>query len=320
MSYAFLCLGFLLLLIGSEAVLRGGVELFRALGLPSFFVAVLIGAFAMSAPELSVAMQASVRGMPDIALGDIAGSSIANILLVFGLGALLHPMPAPPRTVFRDSFILIVASFAFTFIALSGYIAQAVGGCLLAGWFGYLVLAYVTDWGRPAHLLPSDMQTNGGREYGGALSIFLVAVGVVCLFFGARLAIDFALLIARNFHVPQTAVALTLVAFGTSLPELVAILRGAGRKGTNGMSGKIIASSIFNILFVLGISALLRPMSVAPMLGGFDVPILAVCAVLLSVLMLFGWRLTRFQGALLLAGYIAYIVSVGLRSGVHLHG
>jgi cation:H+ antiporter len=185
------------------------------------------------------------------------------------------------------------------------------------GWVGYLVLVSLTDWGRPSQLL-SDEARNG--EMGAALGLFVLAVGVVCLFFGARLSIDFAMLIARNFHLPQLAVALTLLAIGTSLPELVSTIVSAARGHPTLASGRLIASSVFNILLVLGIAAVMRPMTAAPTLAQFDAPIMAACAVVIPLLMLFGWRLTRSQGLLLLLGYAGYIVSVGLRSGLHLLG
>ncbi|HTW33539.1 MAG TPA: sodium:calcium antiporter [Rhizomicrobium sp.] len=317
MVYVFLGIGFALLLIGSEAVLRGGTGVFRALGLPPVFVSLLIVSLAMSAPELSVAIQASLRGMSDIALGDVVGSNIANMLLVCGIGALMRPMPAPPRVVFRDGGVLIAASIALVFMAFDGFIPKPFGAVLLAAWIGYLVLVSLTDWGRPPQLL-SDETRNG--EVGGALGLFLLAVGVVCLFFGARLAIDFALLIARNFHLPQLAVALTLLAIGTTLPELISTFVSATRGHPNLISGRLVASSVFNILLVLGIAAAVRPISVAPMLAQFDAPLMAACAIVIPLLMLFGWRLTRGQGLLLLLGYAGYIVSVGLRSGLHLLG
>jgi cation:H+ antiporter len=184
---------------------------------------------------------------------------------------------------------------------------------LLAGWVGYLALVTITDLGRTAEPHASE------PESGEALSLFLIAVGAVGLFFGARLAIDFAVLIARDFHLPQTAVALTVVAFGTSLPELVSTLSSAARGHPNAISGRIVASNVFNVLLVLGIAAVLHPMSIAPGLAQFDMPIMAACAVGVPVLMLFGWRLTRGQGILLLVGYIAYLASIGVRSGVHIH-
>jgi cation:H+ antiporter len=319
MVYVFLGIGFALLLIGSEAVLRGGAGLFRALGIPPIFISLLIVSFAMSAPELSVAIQATTRGMPDIALGDIIGSNIANILLVCGIGALLRPMPAPPRVVFRDSGILIVSSFVLVFVCLGGFIARPFGAFLLAGWVGYLVLVGITDWGRPPQLLAAESGgRNGRQDYGAAVSLFLFAIGMICLFYGARLAIDFAVLIARNFHLPQMAVAVTLVAFGTSLPEFVSTIGSAVRGHPALVSGRLVASSIFNILLVLGIAAAIRPLSVAPMLAQFDAPVMAGCAVVLALLMLSGWRLTRVQGFLLFLGYAGYVVSVGIRNGVHL--
>jgi len=317
MVYVFLGIGFALLLVGSEAVLRGGAGLFRALGLPPIFISLLIVSLAMSAPELSVAIQSSLRGMSDIALGDIVGSNIANMLLVCGLGALMRPMPAPPRVVFRDGGILIAASAALVFMALEGFIPKPFGAFLLAGWVGYLVLVTLTDWGRPSQLLAGEVQKS---EIGGALGLFVFAVGVVCLYFGAKLAIDFALVIARDFHLPQLTVALTLLAIGTSLPELVSTFFAATRGHPSLTSGRLVASSVFNILLVLGIATVMRPMSVAPMLAQFDIPIMAVCAIVIPLLMLFGWRLTRGQGLLLLLGYAGYIVSVGLRSGLHLLG
>jgi cation:H+ antiporter len=313
MVYVFLGIGFALLLIGSEAVLRGGTGLFRVLGLPPIFISLLIVSLAMSAPELSVAIQASLRGMSDIALGDIVGSNIATMLLVCGIGAL----PAPPRVVFRDGGVLIAASIALVFIALEGFIPKLFGVFLLVAWVGYLVLVSLTDLGRPTKLLAGE--TRDG-EMGAALSLFVFAVGVVCLFFGARLALDFALLIARDFHLPQLAVALTLLAIGTSLPEIVSTFVSAMRGHPNLASGRLVASSVFNILLVLGIAAVVRPMSVAPMLAQFDAPLMAACAIVIPLLMLFGWRLTRGQGLLLLLGYAGYVVSVGLRSGLHLLG
>ena len=313
MAYVFLGIGVALLFIGSEAILHGGKGLFDAFGLPPLFIGLLIGSFAMAAPELSVALQASTRGLSDIALGDIVGSSIANLLLVFGLGAVIRPIPAPPRVVFRDGGAFVAASFVLVFVALGGFIGRPLGAVLLAGWLAYLVLVSVTDLGRNAEAHAPE------PDVGPVLGIFLVAVGIVALFYGARLTIDFALLIARDFDLPQTTVALTLVALGTALPELVSTLASAVRGHPNALSGRIVASNVFNILLVLGVVAVLQPMSVAPGLAQFDMPVMAACAVIVPLLMLFGWRLTRGQGVLLLLGYVAYVVSVGLRGGVQFH-
>lgn len=315
MLYSFLGIGFVLLVVGSEAVLRGGAGLMRALGLPPFFSGLFVASLAMSAPELSIAAQATARNAPDIALGCIIGGSIANMLLVFGLGALLRPMPAPPRTVFRDGGALVAAGVVLVILLLCDFVVRPMGAALLAGWLAYLALVYVTDWGRAGASFPLP---SGGSAAGGGLGIFLLPFGIACLFFGARFAIDFALVMARDFHLPVAAVALTVLALGTSLPEIVTTMRSAAHGHPGQIASQLIASSIFNILLVLGTAALIRPMTVAPMLAQFDGPIAAACAVLLALLMLSGWRLTRGQGVLLLVGYAAYLVSVGLRAGLHI--
>ncbi len=320
MVYGFLGIGFLLLLIGSNAVLRSGAGLFKTLGLPSNFAALLIASFAMSTPELSVALQAGVRGLPDIALGDIIGSTIANLLLIFGLGALLRPLPGSPRTVFRDGGALILASIVFAGGMFGGSIGRPLGVALLAGLAVYLLLVYVTDLRRVPPSSPHEAQAGvEERIYGGGFGVFLFAFGLICVFFGARLATDFAIVAARDFHLSQAGASLTLVAFGTSLPELVSTLGSAARRDLNRISGNLMASSVFNILLVLGIAACTAPLSVTSMLADFDGPFMAASAIVVAVLMLSGWRLTRGQGAILLVFYAVYLCSIGLRSGMLFH-
>jgi cation:H+ antiporter len=320
MVYAFLAMGFLLLLAGSEALLRGGAGLLRAFDISPIFIGLLVVSLAMTAPELSIALQATAQGVPDIALGDIIGSNIANLLLVFGAGAILRPMPGSPKVVFRDGGVLIVASAFLAFVMLGGFVGRSVGAILLVGWLGYLALTYVTDWGRAPQRLATEThaQVRGG-DYGAGLSFFLAVIGIVCLFFGARFAIDLAVVIARDFHVSQTAVALTLIALGTTLPELLVALGSSARGQSSFVSGHLIASGIFNILLVFAVTVIVRPMAIAPMLSQFDAPVMTGCALVVSVFLLSGWRLSRFQGVLLLAGYVAYIASVAVRSGVRFH-
>lgn len=150
--------------------------------------------------------------------------------------------------------------------------------------------------------------------------MFLLILGVVCIFFGGRFAVDFAVVAAHNFHIPVAAVALTAVAFGTSLPELFATTGSALRGHSNSASGQLIASGVFNILLVMGVVALVHPVAVAPILAQRDGPIMVASLLLLLAMMLMGWRLTRVQGAVLLVGYAAYVASVALRSGLHLFG
>lgn len=317
MVYGFLGIGFVLFFVGSEAILRGGTGLFRALGVPRIFIGLLIAAFAMSAPEMSVALEATVHRAPDVVLGDLVGSNIASCLLVFGLGALLRPMPGSPKAVFRDGGTMILSSLAVLASLVAGFVARSVGVVLLCGWFAYLLLVFLTDWRRPPVLSATQARILTRNEgYGAGLSVFLLAFGAFCLAFGARFAVDCTAVLARELHVPEAAVALTLIAFGTTLPGLVGTLAVGSREPTSLASSQLIASNIFNLLLILGMAAVLRPLSVAAMIADFAGPIMAGSAILLMALLLPGWRLTRPQGGFIFAIYIGYLALVALRSGL----
>lgn len=320
MVYGFLGVSVLLFLIGSEAILRGGIGLFKEVGIPTLFVGVFLAPLAMAAPELSVALQATARSAPDIALGDVIGSVLANILLVFGLGALLRPIPGSPRIVFRDGGTLLAAAILLEAFMLGGELGRIVGAVLLLAWLAYLVLFSITDWRRPPVLSASQLRTQTrSQDYGGGVSLFLFAFGIVCLTFGARFVVDCAIVIARNFHLPQASVALVMVALATSLPEFVSMVAASVRGQTGFVSSHLIASSSFSLLFALGLAALVRPLVVGASFTTVDGPILVVAAVALFGFLLSGWRLTRTQGGLLLLGYFAYLFSVALRAGIPLH-
>lgn len=315
MIFVFLGIGCLLLAAGSEAVLRGGTRLLQLIGVPSNLISVVLVSLALSAPVFSVALQAAVRGLPDVALGVIAGSSLTSLLLVLGLAALLSPLPAPPRTVFRDMAALFVVSLVFLAVLFDRTVTPLIGALLIAAWLGYLLLAVVTELGRPQQTFAVDTR-NGGTSRNPALSLFLLGVGVALLFFGARFTTDFAVVAARALHVPKVSFAATVVAFGTALPLLGAIVASAQRGHSYAASTRVLATMIFTLLTVLGVVALTGPLSVAATLPRFEAPLLAVCTALVAMLMLAGWRLTRWQGALLLLGYVGYVVSVGMRSGL----
>ncbi len=319
MIYGVLAMGLLLLLLGSVAVLRGGAGLVRVLRLPRIFFSLFVASLAMSAPELSIAVQANMRGLPDIALGDIIGSSIANLLLVFGVGALIAPMAAPPRTVFREAGAMIVASIAFVCLLLAGLAVPLAGAILIGVWVLYLVLAYVTEFARPQQTFAAELPA-AANGYSPSVSVFLIVVGAGCLLFGAFFVIDFSVLAANMLHVSRAAIALTVVAFGTALPELGATISSARRGHSYAASSQLLASSIFNLLLVFGIAVCVRPMAVSSILAQVDGPIMIGCAVLIGIFMLFGWRLTRLQGVVLFALYLAYVVSVGIRGGLVIHG
>lgn len=319
MVYAFLGIGFALLLLGSEAVLRGGICLSKTFGLSPLLIGLLVVSAGTSAPELIVSLQAATHGAPDLALGSVIGSNIVNTLLIFGLGALIRPMPSSPKIVWRDGGTMIVASLALLVIIRIGSVTREFGLLLLAGYAAYLVLAFITDWRRPAPLSVAEARVHSRHsETSPALSVFLMLFGLVCLFFGAHFAVDGGVTVARTFHVPEAMIGLTLVALGTSLPELATTVAASFRGHTEIASGGLIGSNIFNILLGLGLTAAIHPLAVSPAIAGADIFVMVGAAVVLVPLLASSWRLTRLQGLFLIVCYAGYIGFVAWRLGYHL--
>jgi cation:H+ antiporter len=315
MAYEFVGVGVLLLILGSEALLHGGIGLSKSLGISPLLIGLVVVSAATSAPELSVALQ-SARAMPDIALGDVIGSNIINLLLILGLGALMRPLPSPPKIVLRDGGTMLVASLALVAIGWSGTITRDIGLIFLAGYAGYLVLGFVTEWRRPSQISSTETRAhcrNGVRAPG--LSVFLIIAGVAALFFGARCLIDGGLAVGDIYHLPQAMVGLTVVALATSVPELVITIVAFARRHSDIAVGHLIASNVFNLLVVLGLTAVLHPLPVSPVFAHVDLYVMAGAAVLLMPLMMLSWRVSRPNGIFLLLCYAAYALFLAQRMG-----
>jgi len=318
MEYAVIGAGLLLLVVGGETVLRGGVGLSRALGLSPLLIGLLVISAGTSAPELVVALRAASHHAPDIALGNLVGSNIVNILLMLGLGALMRPIPSPPKLVFRDGGVMLAASIALVVIAQQGVVTRQIGLYLLAAFATYIVLCFFTDWRRPAQLSISETRAFArlnGHDMATGLALFLLAFGLICLFFGARFVVSGGVAIARDYHIPEDIIGLTVIAFGTSLPELTTTVVASARGQTSIAIGHLIGSNIYNILGVLGLTAFLYPMPVSHEIAGVDVFVMAGAAALIIPLAASGWRITRWQGAFLTLCYFAYIASLAWRMG-----
>ncbi len=320
MAYAFWFIagGLVLLVLGSETVLRGGVGLSRAIGLSPLVIGLLVVAAGTSAPELIVSVEAAYRQAPDLALGNVIGSNIVNILLILGIGALIRPLPSSPRVVIRDGGALMAASVVLVVLMQGGRITQAEGWTLLCGFCVYVVIAFFTDWRRNAVLSVSEVRAQERMKTDmpvtGALLFLLF--GLACLYFGAKFVIDGSLAVADAYRVPQGLIGLTLVALGTSLPELATTTMAAARGATGIVIGTLIGSNIFNILLVLGITASIHPLSVDPVLAHVDAFVMLAAAAVLVPLLVSGWKLSRARGFLLLIGYVAYVAFLAWRQGL----
>ncbi len=302
--------GLVLLALGGEGVIRGAVGIARRLGLSELLIGLTLIGFGTSAPELLTSVNAAISGAPGIALGNVIGSNISNVLLVFGMVALIRPIPINPAAITRDGLVMIVASVTLVTMALSfGELNRPLGGALVA----LLVIYIATVWmlerrgGPAANVHKGEAHTHDPVPDALWLSALLALGGLGFLVFGADLLVEGAVTLARVAGMSETVIGLTIVAIGTSLPELVATL-AAALKGKNDVAfGNIVGSNIYNIFGIVGLTALVKPITVPPEVSLVDWGVMCLSAVLLLLFATIGRRVTRLEAACLVAFYAAYI-------------
>lgn len=316
MDYLYLVLGLLVLVIGGEAALRGAVGLAQALGVSAAIIGLTVMGFGTSAPELVVTVRAALDGNVDIGVGNIVGSNIANSLLILGIGALICPLFCDPHAVRRDGAVMVLAMTAFCLISLTEEIQQWQGGVMVASLVAFIVWSYFHDKKHhdPAAALHEDFakETPGVSTNKLHITLYMI-VGLAGLSFGADLMVNSAVRIAERAGLPQSIIGLTIVAFGTSLPELGATAIAAWRRHTDIAVASVLGSNIFNILGVLGVGALVTPLSIAPNIANLDQWIMLAATMLLMPVIISGWRIDRREGLVLFALYLAYVSSMAFR-------
>ncbi len=317
MAYAFVGFGLALLIIGSEAVLRGGVGLSKTFGLSPLLIGLLVVSAGTSAPELVVSLEGAFHNAPALALGNVIGSNLVNILLILGMGALIRPIPTSPKIVLRDGGVMAASSVALVVLVSFGAITRQYGWMLLAGFAAYVILSFATDWRRAPQHCASEVRAHsrGDAEPTPSMSIIMLIFGLACLYFGGSYVVDGGVALARAHHVPQAVVGLTLIAFGSSLPELATTIAASLRGQSSIAVGNLIGSNIFNILLVLGVTATVHPLAVSHLVSDVDLYAMLAAALVLPLLLASRWQLTRAQGAMLVLSYVAYIATLAWRQG-----
>lgn len=308
--------GLLALLAGGEVLVRGASSLARSLGMSPLVVGLTIVAFATSAPEMAVTVDAALAGNPGIALGNVVGSNIVNVLLILGATALIVPLAVASQLVRIDIPVLIALSTLSLVLALDGTISRADGALLVGVALAYLALAVVV--GRR-----SARDQAGARDRSGPSArhlgrdVLLILLGVALLVVGARALVDGASDVARAWGVSDLVIGLTVVAAGTSLPELVTSVVAALRKEPGMAVGNIAGSCILNLSAVLGAAGLLAPRGV-PVQGSaiaVDLPFMLAVAAVLLPLAFTGRAISRWEGAVLVVYYGAYTTYLLLEAG-----
>lgn len=309
MIIALLILGGLILLaLGGESLVRGAVGVARTLGVSPLLTGLVIVGFGTSTPELVTSLIAALQQAPGIAVGNVMGSNIANILLILGVTAVISPIMIRPSAIRRDMIVLALSSTAALLAVFAGFIDRWFGGLLVIALIVYVGFAYVRERGRmAAEDAASEVQRPKADLMAVGKFLLMAVVGIAVTVLGARLLVTGAVDLAEGFGVSQTIIGLTIVAVGTSLPELVACVIAALRRHSDVAVGNVIGSNIYNVFGVLGVTAMVYPIRIPPEIAHFDIWVLLGATALLAVFLRTGGGLKRLEGAAFLIAYIAYV-------------
>jgi len=303
--YLLLFAGLLLLFVSGKYLVDSSVAISRRLKIPRMIIGLTVVAFGTSAPELLVSIQAAFAGYPEIAMGNVVGSNISNILLVLAITALIYPIPVPASSVKRDWPVLMLISLVLFAFSLNGAISRMEGGIMVALLAAYVLMSVLRSRGR--HVPEAD--SGGGPPMKWWVAGLILLLSCVGLALGADLLVDNVALIAEEVGISKRVVSIIMVAVGTSIPEVATSVIAALKKETDISVGNIIGSNIMNILSVLGFTSLISPVSVAKEISGFDIPWMLGATLLLLLLMLPASRsrITRWEGIFMIIIYLLYI-------------
>lgn len=318
MVLVLLIAGLALLLGGAELLVRGASQLAVSLGISPLVVGLTVVSYGTSAPELAIGIGSALDGQPDIVLGNVMGSNIANVLLILGLAALVAPLVVTRRLVWLDVPVMVALSLLVTLLALDGHLERWLGAALLLASLGYTCLQVVLGRREGAAMAravdaPEPAASPRWRN------VLWVLLGLCLLALGAQWLVDGAVSIAQALGVSELVIGLTVVAVGTSLPEIAATL-AAVRRGQSDMAvGNIVGSNLFNLMLVLGSVVAISPggLAVGEAAVHFDLPVMTAVAVACLPIFFTGHRIGRREGALFLGYYIAYIAFLVLSAIGH---
>ena len=311
-DFVLVAAGLCVLLLGGELLVRGAVSAAKLLGIPSLLVGLTVVAFGTSAPELVVTVQAVLSGDNGIAMGNIVGSNVANILLVLGLPAVVSAISLATPRLRRHAAVMVVATVVFCgFVYLTGVIGTTAGLVMLGLIAAYLALIAADAMrSEDADLVAEVEELSGGQPSRWTAPLFLV-LGLVALPIGANLLVTNGSDIARVLGVRDEVIGLTIVAFGTSLPELATVFAAALKREADVAVGNILGSNIFNLLFVGGVAGVVGTSTFTEAARTIDLPVMIASAALLAGLVFARGRIGRALGLVLTLAYVGYIVFLG---------
>jgi cation:H+ antiporter len=316
--------GLVLLTLGGEFLVRGAVGVSVALRISPLVIGLTVVAFGTSAPELAVSVVSSWKGESDMAVGNVIGSNICNVLLILGMSAMVAPLIVSSQLIRFDVPLMVFFSFAFFFMGLDGSIGR------LDGLIFVTALAAYVGWSIwKSRSETPEIQEEFAKEFGQqrrgksqlAWELFLVVAGLVTLSIGSRILVDSAVTIASAWGVSELLIGLTIVSVGTSLPEIATSVVAAFRGERDIAVGNVVGSNIFNILAVLGLASLTAPSAIHVSLEAlrFDLPVMLAVSVACLPIFFTGFRIARWEGAMFFGYYVAYITYLILAAIRHDH-
>ncbi|QQS35679.1 MAG: calcium/sodium antiporter [Ignavibacteriales bacterium] len=302
----FFIAGVVLLFVGAEGLIRGSSNLAIKIGIKPLVVGLTVVAFGTSTPELVVSLKAALIGNGSISLGNVVGSNIANIALILGVAALIKPLDVHTSVILREIPVMIGISLVLMLLLLDGELGFTDGLIFVIGLLVYVFVNVIMALKEKNAEVNSEFNEGLKSKLGISVSILFMIGGLGLLIVGADLFVRSAVAIAKKFDVSDAVIGLTIVAVGTSLPELITSIVASYKKEADIAIGNVVGSNVFNILGILGITALIVPISSAG-ISYLDLGMMLFTAILLLPLSKSGFSITRLEGGFLLAGYLFYI-------------
>jgi cation:H+ antiporter len=312
-------IGIVALYFGAEWLVRGAARLARSFGMSALVIGLTVVAVGTSAPELLVSLLAALRGQVDMTVGNVVGSNISNIALILGVSAIIYPISIQMGLLRRGVPLMILATIGLIVLVLDGSLGRGGGAVLLAGLVGYFWYLLVACKSEPPQVEAEFDEYQRERVRPGVESrlrnVGIATVGLTLLAVGAHLLVGAATVFATHIGLSDFVIGITVVAVGTSLPELATSVLAAVRRNVDIAVGNAVGSNVLNILGVLGPAAMLQPLGIAPSVLRFELPVMLAVSVLLLPLAWTRLRLERWEGALLVVGYAGFVVVLLQRGG-----
>lgn len=295
--------GLVLLVIGGDVLVRGASLIARRYGVSPLVIGLVLVGFGTSTPELITSLIAAFENAPGIAVGNVVGSNTANILLILGMAAVIYPMAAGKRAFKRDGAALVLSALLCLAAVYYGHLGRVVGVFFLIGLAAYVWIAFKSESGHD-HGEQETIDFISRLPFAGHVGAFIA--GLVLTIIGAKMLVYGAIDIARVMGISDTIIGLTIVAVGTSLPELIASVMAALRKHTDIALGNILGSNIYNILGILGVTALVHPIDIPEQIKVLDIWVMLGATGALVACIVTSWKVTRLQGGLMMLAYAGY--------------